>query len=86
MEFATIVLDVNGKPVTSKSDILNTELTPGTFNKVMSGSLVVRQKFALNPGRYLIRVGVRDLKSTTFGTLLAQVEVAAPAQETDKHQ
>jgi len=86
VEFATIVLDVNGKPVTSKSDILNTELTPETFNKVMSGSLVVRQKFALNPGKYLIRVGVRDLKSTTFGTLIARVDVPAPAQESDKHQ
>ena len=86
VEFATIVLDANGKPVTSKSDVLNTELTPETFNKVMSGSLVIRQKFALNPGKYLLRVGVRDLKSTTFGTLLAQVEVGTPAMESDKHQ
>jgi hypothetical protein len=86
VEFATIVLDGNGKPVTSKSDILNTELTPETFNKVMSGSLVVRQKFALNPGKYLLRVGVRDLKSTLFGTLIARIDVPAAAQESDKHQ
>ena len=79
LEFATIVLDANGKPVTSKSDILKTELTPQTFVQVMSGSLVVRQKFDLPPGKYLLRIGVRDLQSNLIGTLTAKVEFAAPS-------
>lgn len=77
LEFATAVIDVNGKLVTSKSDILNTELTPRTYNQVMSGSLVVQQKFDLSPGKYLLRSGVYDLKSHLIGTLTAKVEVPA---------
>jgi hypothetical protein len=76
LEFATIVLDANGTPVTSKSDILNTNLTPETFAQVMKTSLVFRHKFDLPPGKYLLRVGVRDLKSNLIGTVLAKVEVA----------
>ncbi|MGC2694401.1 MAG: VWA domain-containing protein, partial [Candidatus Angelobacter sp.] len=77
LEFATIVIDANGKPVTSKSDILDTELTPQTFAQVMGGSLVVRQRFDLPPGSYLLRIGVRDLKSNLIGTLTAKVEFVA---------
>lgn len=76
LEFATIVIDANGKPITSKSDILNTELTPQTFAQVMKTNLVVRQKFDLPPGKYLLRIGVRDLKSNLIGTVLAKVEVS----------
>ena len=75
VEFATIVLDEKGKPVASKSNILKTYLTPETFKKVMSGSLVVQQKFDLSPGRYLLRVGVQDLRSEQVGTTTARVEV-----------
>lgn len=81
VEFATIVLNADGKPLTSKSDILNTELTPETFARVMSGSLVVRQTFDLTPGRYLLRMGVRDLKSNLFGTLTARVDMLPQAHE-----
>jgi VWFA-related protein len=77
IEFATIVLNDEGKPITSKSDILNTELTPQTFAKVMSGSLVVRQKFDLPPGKYLLRIGVRDLQSNSMGSLIAKVEIVS---------
>ncbi len=77
VEFATIVIDSNGKPLTSKSDILNTELTPQTFAKVMKSNIIVRQRFELPPGSYLLRIGVRDLKSNLMGTLVAKVEVPA---------
>lgn len=77
LEFATIVIDANGKPLASKSDLLNTELTPETFARVMKGPLLMRQQFELPPGNYLLRVGVRDSKSNAFGTLIARVEIAA---------
>jgi VWFA-related protein len=75
LEFATIVIDANGKPVTSKSDILNTDLTAQTYTQVMKANLIVRQRFELPPGSYLLRIGVRDLKSNLIGTLVAKVEV-----------
>jgi len=77
LEFATIVIDANGKPLTSKSNTLNTELTPETFARVMKGNLIVRQEFDLAPGSYLLRIGVHDMKSNQIGTLTAKVEVAA---------
>src|SRR5262249_33559318 len=77
LEFATIVIDANGKALTSKSDILNTELTPETFARVMKGPLLMRQQFELPPGNYLLRVGVRDSKNNAFGTLMANVQIAA---------
>lgn len=77
LEYATIVIDANGKPLSSKSDILNTELTPENFAKVMKGNLIVRQAFDLAPGSYLLRIGVHDMKSNQIGTLTAKVEVTA---------
>jgi VWFA-related protein len=77
LEFTTIVIDANGKPVTSKSGILNTDLTPQTYAEVMKTNLVVREKFDLPAGTYLLRIGVRDLKSNIMGTVMAKVEVPA---------
>jgi VWFA-related protein len=81
VEFTTVVVDANGKLITSKADILNTALTPQTFTQVMSGSLVVRQKFDLSPGNYLLRIGVHDLKSHLIGVLTAKVEVSSPKSD-----
>jgi hypothetical protein len=53
---------------------LKTNLRPETFQKVMA-SLNVRQRVDLAPGKYLLKVGARDVKSNMIGTLTAPVEV-----------
>jgi VWFA-related protein len=75
VEFITVVHDAQGKTVVTKSDLLKTNATAQTYAKIMSGSLAIRQKFNLMPGKYLIRIGVRDAKSNLIGTLTAKVEV-----------
>ncbi|HET9183215.1 MAG TPA: VWA domain-containing protein [Candidatus Angelobacter sp.] len=77
LEVFTAVLDSKGKFVTNKLDTLKTNLPPDTFAKVMASSLAVRQEFDLSPGKYLLKVGARDVKSNLFGTVTAEVDVPA---------
>lgn len=81
LQFATIVLDGNGNPVTSKANLLNAAMNPQTYAQIMKRSLVVGQTFDLSPGKYLLRVGVYDLNSHLMGTLTAKAEVPAPKVE-----
>jgi len=39
--------------------------------------LIVRQKFDLSSGKYVLCIGVRDMKSNLIGSLTAPVEVPA---------
>ena len=75
LEFVTAVLDATGKLIVIKRDSLKTNLTPETFQKVMASSLSIRQKIYLVPGKYLLKIGARDVKSNLIGTLNARVEV-----------
>lgn len=77
VEFVTVVQDAKGKKVLVKVDVLNTNLTTETFTKVMASSLAVREKFDLAAGKYVLCIGVRDLKSNLIGSLTAPVEVPA---------
>ena len=77
VEFVTVVQDAKGKKVLVKVDVLNTNLTTETFAKVMASSLAVREKFDLAAGKYVLIIGVRDMKSNLIGSLTAPVEVPA---------
>ena len=78
LEFVTVVRDAAGKNVSVKVDVLNSDLTPETLAKVMASNLAVRQKFDLAAGKYVLCIGVRDLKSNLIGSLTAPLEVPSP--------
>ena len=79
LEFVTVIQDAKGKKIRVKVDVLKSDLTPETFAKVMASSLAVREKFDLAAGKYMLCIGVRDMKSNLIGSLTAPVEVPSPS-------
>jgi hypothetical protein len=58
-------------------------LKPDEYNRVMQRSFPCRQSFEIAPGEYLLRLGVRDARTGSVGTLNAPLTVAAeqPAEK-----
>lgn len=76
LEFLTRIYDVKGKPVGStNADLITTQLKPETYKQVMAHGLRYRQTVNLPPGKYVLKMGVRDHRSNAIGTLVAKVEV-----------
>lgn len=76
IEFLTRIYDMKGKPVGStNADLLSTQLKPETYKQVMTHGLRYRQTVNLPPGKYVLKMGVRDHRSNAIGTLVAKVEV-----------
>ncbi|HKT23315.1 MAG TPA: VWA domain-containing protein [Terriglobales bacterium] len=76
IEFLTRIYDLKGKPVGStNADLITTQLKPETYKQIMTHGLRYRQTVSLPPGKYVLKMGVRDHRSKAIGTLVAKVEV-----------
>ena len=76
IEFLTRIYDLKGKPVGStNADLISTQLKPETYKEVMTHGLRYRQTVNLPPGKYVLKMGVRDHRSNAIGTLVAKVEI-----------
>jgi VWFA-related protein len=76
VEFVTRIFDSKGKVVgTTESATLSTQLKPATYNEVMTYGLRYRQTMNLPPGKYVLKMGVRDHQTNAMGTLVTKVEV-----------
>jgi hypothetical protein len=76
---------VKGKPISSGGGTVNAKLDATTFKKVMQTAVPCKQTLDLDPGNYMLRLGVIDHASKKIGALTAWVTVpdlsaqAAPA-------
>ncbi|HLJ86587.1 MAG TPA: VWA domain-containing protein [Candidatus Angelobacter sp.] len=75
VDFVILAFDGKGKVVASKTDTLTASLRPDTFDAVMTSHLPFEQHVNLAPGKYRLRIGVRDQRNNLIGTVLADVEV-----------
>ena len=76
IEFLTRIYDLKGKPVGStNADLISTQLKPETYKQVMTHGLRYHQTVNLPPGKYVLKMGIRDHRSNAIGTLVAKVEV-----------
>jgi VWFA-related protein len=75
LDFITRAFDAKGKLINNQSDTLTADLKPETYANVMKSGLRIRQKINLTPGKYLLKVGVRDTRTNLIGTISAQIEV-----------
>ena len=76
IEFLTRIYDLKGKTVGStNADLISTQLKPETYKQVMTHGLRYHQTVNLPPGKYVLKMGVRDHRSNAIGTLVAKVEV-----------
>jgi len=64
------------KPVKSEGYKLAGSLRPEAFTKVMSGFFPCQEQVDLPPGKYVLRLGVRDNSTGLIGTANGSVEVA----------
>ena len=76
IDFVTRAFDAKGKPVGNpRADSVSTQLKPATYNQIMKIGLRFHQAINLPPGKYILKMGVRDDLSNQIGTLVAKVEV-----------
>jgi VWFA-related protein len=79
------------KPVVTEAQKMGGALNPEAYAKVMKGFFPCRDQLALQPGDYLLRLGVRDNVTGLIGTANASLTIPAessstnPAGADDKH-
>ncbi len=64
------------KPVKSEGHKMAGSLRPEAYTKIMSGFFPCEERVELPPGKYYLRVGVRDNSTGMIGTANATVDVA----------
>jgi VWFA-related protein len=64
------------KPVTTEAQKMGGALNPDAYAKVMKGFFPCRDALALQPGDYLLRLGVRDNVTGLIGTANASLTIA----------
>jgi VWFA-related protein len=65
-----------GKPMNSSGSTVNAAMNPETYKKVQQAGFPCRTEIALPEGNYLLRLGVRDLRTGLIGTANAKINVA----------
>jgi VWFA-related protein len=83
VDCAVIVYSQQGETLQTLSNTMVAALKPDEYNRVMQRSFPCRQSFEIAPGEYLLRLGVRDARTGSVGTLNAPLTVAAeqPAEK-----
>ena len=76
IEFVTRIFDTKGKAIgETQATTVRADLKPATYKEVMVHGLRYHQAMNLPPGKYVLKLGVRDHKSNMIGTLAAKLEV-----------
>lgn len=75
LDFVVRAFDAHGKSAGNQSQSFTFDLTPEKLEYVKTHGLRVKQTITLPSGRFLLKVGVRDVKSNAIGTLSAIVQV-----------
>ena len=79
LEFVTIVYDTEGKIVNSIANRINADLNAERYAEVRHAGVQVRQEISVPArGKYVLRVGVRDIAADKVGAI--EIAVAALAK------
>ena len=83
VDCAVMVYSQKGETLQSLSNTMVAALKPDEYNRVMQKSFPCRQSFEVEPGEYMLRLGVRDARTGLVGTLNAPLTVAGeqPAEK-----
>jgi VWFA-related protein len=76
VECAVQAYSAKGKLVKGESTTMAASLKPETYARVMQEGFPCQQAIELEPGSYLLRLGVRDDRSGLVGTTNAKVSIA----------
>jgi len=72
------------KPVTTEAQKMGGALNPDAYAKVMKGFFPCRDQLALQPGDYLLRLGVRDNVTGLIGTANAALSIPVESSSTNQ--
>ncbi len=76
LDMAVIAVDESaGKPKGGLNHLLNTPLTPATYQQVVGHGLRITSRMDLPPGRYQLRIGVVDGNSQRTGSVHLDLDV-----------
>ena len=75
LEIIGIATDDKGKSFTTDRNTVNLNMKPDTANRVKATGFRVIQSLDLAPGRYLLRVGVKEANTRTAGMVTYDLEV-----------
>jgi hypothetical protein len=75
LEVLGIATDKDGKTVNTGRNTVNLNMKPDTAKRVSATGLRVIQALDLNPGRYLLRVGVREANGRKAGSVTMDLDV-----------
>jgi hypothetical protein len=76
VECGAAIYDEKGKPLNLSVNVFKAELKPDIYMRVMKSALPCQHSLDLKPGRYLLRLGVRDMQTGLIGTANARLTVA----------
>lgn len=90
VECGAAIYSDTGKPMHVTVNTFKAELKPDIYARVMKGALPCQHAIDLPPGKYLLRMGVRDAQTGLIGTSNARVTIgvasaaASTPPETEK--
>ncbi|HYR82966.1 MAG TPA: VWA domain-containing protein [Terriglobia bacterium] len=69
LEFQAGAFTPDGKLARLETQVAQADLRPETYQQIMKNGISIRVPLSLKPGRYLLRVAVRDNRNGHIGTL-----------------
>jgi hypothetical protein len=75
VEVVILAVDDSGKPREGGRDLLNLRLRPQTHALVARNGVRIMRRLEVPPGRYQLRIGVRDTGSGAVGSVLYDLDV-----------
>ncbi len=79
LECTVQAFSAKGKLVRGELTTVKAALKPDTFSQIMHDTFPCQQDINLEPGKYYLRLGVRDTRTGLIGTTNAKVAVASAA-------
>ena len=75
MTVVTGVFDNDGNYVNGSQKVLQMNLLNETLDKRLGSGIAVKSSFAVHPGRYMVRMVVRDSEGQTMSAESSLVEI-----------
>jgi VWFA-related protein len=81
IELSYFSLNEQGKPLRGERRELDLSLRPDTYQRARQAGLRINERLALAPGRYQLRIGVRENGTGALGTVFYDLQVPDFASE-----
>ena len=81
LELSYFSINERGKPLSGERREIELSLRPETYQRARQAGIRINERIALAPGRYQLRIGVREAGAGTLGTVFYDLQVPDFARE-----